>query len=124
MSKSTRMNPTQVKARRRARVRARIHGTAARPRLTVFRSLRGMYVQLINDDAGVTIASAHAKTTPTGDAGGRTGKVATAYLLGSSIAKQAKAAGVDAIVFDRAGYRYHGRVAAVAEGARDGGLNF
>ena len=116
--------PTQIKERRRARVRSRIHGTAARPRLTVFRSLRGMYVQIINDDTGTTIASAHTKTDATGDAGDRTGKTAAAYLVGRAVAEKAKAAGVESIVFDRAGYLYHGRVEAVAAGARDAGLTF
>ena len=117
-------NPTQIKERRRARVRSRIHGTSLRPRLTVFRSLRGMYVQIINDETGTTIVSAHTKTDATGDAGDRKGKTASAYLIGKAIGEKAKAAGVNTVVFDRAGYVYHGRVAAVAAGARDAGLTF
>ncbi len=117
------LTPTQKKARRRARVRSRISGTAARPRLTVFRSLRGMYAQIINDETGTTLASVHSKNV-SGDAGERTGKVAAAYLVGKTLAEAAKAAGVETVVFDRAGYQYHGRVQAVADGARDGGLIF
>jgi large subunit ribosomal protein L18 len=112
------------RARRKARSRAQIHGTAMRPRLAVFRSLRGVYAQLINDDAGTTLVSAYSKTDTAGDAGERTGKVAAAYRVGLSIAAKAKEAGVQSIVFDRSGYKYHGRVQAVAEGARDGGLEF
>ena len=109
--------------RRRARVRARVSGTATRPRLSVFRSARGMYVQLIDDDAGKTLASVHQKTAPrSGDVGERAGKVAAAYLLGKQIAEKAKTAKIARVVFDRGGYAYHGRVQAVADGARDGGL--
>lgn len=115
---------TQKRDVRRARIRARISGTAERPRLSVFRSLRGMYAQLINDTSGKTLASAYSKTIGKGDAGERKGKVAVGYLLGKSIAEKAKTLGVNSVVFDRGGYQYHGRVAAVAEGARDGGLNF
>lgn len=118
------MTSQQKRARRKARSRARMHGTAAQPRLAVFRSLRGIYAQVINDDAGTTIASAYSKTTPTGDAGERTGKVAVSYLVGKALAEKAKAAGVTTVVFDRSGYQYHGRVQALADGARDGGLQF
>lgn len=115
----------QKRLRRRARVRARIVGTATRPRLSVFRSLRGMYVQLIDDASQKTLASAHSKTVaPSADAGERQGKVAVAYALGRAIAAQAKEADITTIVFDRGGYAYHGRVQAVADGARDGGLTF
>ena len=109
--------------RRHARVRSRVSGTAERPRLCVFRSLRGMFVQMVDDVAGKTLLSVHSKTLEKGgDAGERKGKVATAFLLGKAIAEVAKAQNVNTVVFDRGGYKYHGRVQAVAEGAREGGL--
>lgn len=110
--------------RRRIRVRALVAGTASIPRLNVFRSLTGLFLQLIDDTAGKTLVSVNSKKDipSKGDAGERTGKVAEAYLLGRALAEKAKAAGIEDIVFDRAGYRYHGRVQAVADGARDGGL--
>ncbi len=115
----------QKRARRRARVRSRIIGTAVRPRLAVFRSLRGMYVQLIDDSSSTTLASAHSKKDAAGiDVGERTGKEAVAFALGKSIAEKAKAAHITSVVFDRGGYAFHGRVKAVADGARDGGLTF
>jgi large subunit ribosomal protein L18 len=115
----------QTRERRRARVRAKISGTATRPRLNIFRSLTGMSLQLIDDVAGKTIASVNSKKdVKTGDAGDRKGKVKVAYLLGLALAEKAKANKIETIVFDRAGYLYHGRVKAVAEGARDGGLKF
>ncbi len=109
---------------RRRRVRARVSGVATRPRLNVFRSLTTMYVQLIDDVAGKTLFAVNAKTAEKGDAGERTGKVALAYLMGKTIAKLASQKGITEVVFDRAGYAYHGRVAAVADGAREGGLVF
>jgi len=111
--------------RRRVRVRAIVSGTAARPRLNVFRGLRGMYLQLIDDEAGKTLVSVNSKKdTPKGDAGERTGKQAVSYLLGKALAEKAGAANIKNVVFDRAGYAYHGRVKAAADGARDGGLIF
>jgi large subunit ribosomal protein L18 len=84
-----------------------------------------MYVQLIDDSSQTTLASAHSKTVaPVADVGERTGKVAVAYTLGRAIAEQATKAHITAVVFDRGGYAYHGRVQAVADGARDGGLTF
>jgi large subunit ribosomal protein L18 len=113
------------KVRRQARVRKVIIGSAQRPRLNVFRSLRGMYAQLIDDAKGVTLLSVHSKTdAKAGDAGERTGKIAIAYKLGKRLAEKAQEKGITTVVFDRAGYKYHGRVKAVAEGARDGGLQF
>lgn len=109
---------------RRRRVRARVTGTAARPRLNVFRSLTALYAQLIDDVTGTTLCSVNTKTVQAGDAGERTGKVATAYLMGKTIASLAKQKGISEVVFDRAGYAYHGRVSAFADGARDGGLVF
>lgn len=108
--------------RRRSRVRARISGTADCPRVSVFRSLRGMFVQLIDDVSGKTLASVNSKTVGKGDAGERKGKTAEAYLMGKALAALAAEKKITTVVFDRAGYSYHGRVAAVADGARDGGL--
>ena len=116
---------TQQKRRlRQGRIRARISGTAERPRLNVHRSLLNIFAQLIDDTTGRTVASVHSKTLTKGDAGERKGKTAEAYLVGKKIAELAAAAKITTIVFDRAGFRYHGRVKAVAEGARDGGLQF
>lgn len=114
----------ESRERRRIRVRTRLSGTAERPRLNVYRSLRGIFAQLIDDTNQKTLVSVHSKTVEKGDVGERTGKTAVAYLVGKSLAEKAKAAGITAIVFDRAGYRYHGRVQAIADGARDGGLQF
>ncbi len=115
---------TNNRERRRVRVRARLSGTPARPRLNVFRSNEQMYVQLIDDTTGKTLASVHSKKDASGDAGDRKAKVSVGYQLGVAIAKKAVAAKITSVVFDRAGYKYHGRVKAVAEGARDGGLSF
>ncbi len=111
--------------RRHARVRAVVSGTSSRPRLHVGRSLKGLYVQLIDDTSGKTIVSVNSKKDAgKGDAGERTGKVAVAYLLGKVIAEKAQQEKISTVVFDRGGNAYHGRVQAVAEGARDGGLKF
>ncbi len=119
------MTNEQKRHRRHVRSRSQMVGTAQRPRLSVHRTLRGMFVQLIDDTQGKTLVSVNSKKdTGSGDAGERTGKKAQAYLLGKAVAEKAKAAGIEAIVFDRSGYSYHGRVKALAEGARDGGLQF
>ncbi len=109
----------QKQARRHARVRAKIVGTASRPRLSVFRSNRGMFLQLIDDASGKTIASA---STIEVKAKGK--KVEISKELGKMIAEKAAAKKITAVVFDRGAYKYHGRVQAVAEGAREGGLQF
>ncbi|MBI5728301.1 MAG: 50S ribosomal protein L18 [Candidatus Magasanikbacteria bacterium] len=114
-----------ARQRRRGRVRSRVQGTAACPRLNISRSLRSMFAQLVDDEQGRTLASVHSKrVSNVGDVGERAGKVAVSYLLGRALAERAKAAGITRVVFDRAGYKYHGRVRAVADGARDGGLQF
>jgi large subunit ribosomal protein L18 len=108
--------------RRHLRVRKKITGSAERPRLVVTRSLRHMVVQLVDDTTGRTLASASSMETDLrGEAGDKTVK---ARKVGELVAQRAKTAGIGTVVFDRAGNRYHGRVAAVAEGARDGGLQF
>ena len=109
--------------RRHRRVRKKVHGTAARPRLAVYRSNKHISVQVIDDDAGVTLAAASTVEATQRSLGG--GKnVAAAGRVGELIAERAKAAGVTTVVFDRGGFAYHGRVAAIAEAARASGLEF
>ena len=110
------------RVRRHRRVRKKIMGTAERPRLAVFRSNKHIYVQAVDDLAGATIAAA--STMETNLRGGSTGTVAAAKEVGKLLGERVKAAGVSAVVFDRGGFQYHGRVAAVAEGAREAGLEF
>ncbi|HEY5708423.1 MAG TPA: 50S ribosomal protein L18 [Solirubrobacterales bacterium] len=110
----------QRRLRRRRRVRARVTGTAERPRLSVYRSNRGLFAQLIDDGKGQTIAAVNwiepdLRKLTASDQAKRAGEL---------LAKRAKAAGVESCVFDRGGYQYHGRVRALAEGAREGGLVF
>jgi large subunit ribosomal protein L18 len=112
----------ELRYRRHLRVRRRVAGTGERPRLVVFRSLKHIYAQLVNDDLGVTILSIGDGAEGLAVEG--TGKVARGKAVGKLIAEKAKAAGITRVVFDRAGYRYHGRVQAVADGAREGGLEF
>jgi large subunit ribosomal protein L18 len=109
-----------ARLRRHRRVRARIHGAAERPRLAVFRSNRHIYAQLVDDDSGRTLAAASSVESDVRGAAG--GKKEAAKVVGQLIAQRAKAAGVDRAVFDRGGRLYHGRVASLAEGAREGGL--
>ena len=111
----------EARRRRHRRVRGKVQGTAERPRLVVSRSNRGIAAQLVDDLSGRTVASASwlaVKSSFKGD------KTAQASEVGKLLAKSAKEAGVDAVVFDRAGYLYHGRVKALADGAREGGLQF
>ncbi len=108
---------------RHRRVRKKIHGTAARPRLAVFRSNKHLSLQLIDDEAGRTLASAStAESVLRAEGSGAT--VAAATRLGQLLAERAKAAGISQVVFDRGGFHYHGRVAAVAAAAREAGLEF
>lgn len=124
MSK-TALTKQDKRNRRRNRVRSVIIGTSARPRLNIFRSLKGMYAQIIDDEKSITLVSAHSKMdAKTGEAGERAGKVALSYKVGLRLAEKAKEKGIESVVFDRAGYKFHGRVKAVADGARDGGLQF
>ena len=111
-----------ARKRRHTRVRKRVTGTAARPRLVVSRSTRHLFVQVVDDSAGTTLASA---STMEADLRAFDGdKSAKAKKVGELLAERAKSAGVEAVVFDRGGNKYHGRVAALAEGAREGGLAF
>ena len=111
----------EARLRRHRRVRGKIRGTAERPRLLVFRSNRGIFAQLIDDDAGRTVASASWLTLPKSFKGDKTEQAAE---VGKALAEAAKKAGVEDAVFDRGGYLYHGRVKALADGAREGGLKF
>jgi large subunit ribosomal protein L18 len=104
--------------RRRRRVRAKVRGTAQRPRISVFRSNRGVFLQLIDDEAGRTLAAANWTEPELRDLP----RMEQAARAGALLAERAKAAGIERAVFDRGGYRYHGRVRAIAEGAREGGL--
>ena len=106
--------------KRRRRVRAKVRGSAERPRISVFRSNRGIFAQLIDDDSGRTLASVNWIEPDLKSLG----KMEQAKRAGELLAQRAKAANVETAVFDRGGYRYHGRVKALAEGAREGGLNF
>lgn len=108
--------------RRHLRVRKKVAGTASRPRLVVFRSLKHIYAQLVDDDRGVVLLGVSDRTEGIAVDGG--GKVAKGKATGILLARKAAEAGITTVVFDRAGYRYHGRVKAVADGAREGGLEF
>ena len=106
--------------RRRRRVRSKVRGTAERPRVSVFRSNRGISAQLVDDDAGRTLAA----VAWTEDELRKLSRAEQPKRAGELLAERAKAAGIEQVVFDRGGYRFHGRVAALAEGAREGGLKF
>ena len=108
-----------ARARRHRRVRVKVSGTAERPRLSVFRSLHHTYAQLIDDASGRTVASASTRSTK-----GRANNTDAAVSVGRAIADKAKAVGVTRVVFDRGGYLYHGRVKALADAAREAGLEF
>ena len=108
---------TEKRARRHLRVRKKVAGTPERPRLVVFRSLKHVYAQIVDDQAQRTLMTV-------GDQAMTGSKSEKATAVGKSIAERAKAAGISKVVFDRAGYQYHGRVKAVADGAREGGLEF
>ena len=112
---------SDARVRRHFRVRKSVHGTAHRPRLAVFRSNRYIYAQLIDDDAGRTLASASSRES---SLAGKTLTVETAGDVGKLVAARGKDAGVELAVFDRGGFAYHGRVKALAEAARKGGLKF
>ena len=111
----------EARLRRHRRVRGKIRGTAERPRLLVFRSNRGIFAQLVDDASGKTLAGASWTALPKSFKGDKTEQAAE---VGKALAEAAKKAGVDTAVFDRGGYLYHGRVKALADGAREGGLKF
>jgi large subunit ribosomal protein L18 len=111
--------------RRHRRVRKHLGGTASRPRLAVFRSLRHIQAQLVDDEAGRTLVAASTNEPELRKAGGTAGlSVAAAAAVGKAIAQRASSAGIDTVVFDRGGYLYHGRVRALADAAREAGLRF
>ncbi len=111
----------EARLRRHRRVRGKVRGTSERPRLAVFRSNKGIFAQLVDDDAGKTLAAFSWTNLPTSFKGDKTEQ---ATEVGKRLADAAKQAGVEGVVFDRGGYLYHGRVKALAEGAREGGLSF
>jgi large subunit ribosomal protein L18 len=121
MAKETR---SQARQRRHARVRNKIHGTAARPRLNVYRSNNHIYAQVIDDDAGTTLVSASTVDKQLRSQVDSLSPQEQAQEVGKTVAERARAAGIETVVFDRGGYPYHGRVKALAEGSREGGLTF
>ena len=122
------MNPQKYKGvqrnRRKQRVRKDVFGTAARPRLTVFRSLQNLYAQIIDDEKGVTLCAASTRSKDLRSAVQYGGNIEAAKVVGKSLAEKAKAAGIATVCFDRNGYKYHGRIKALADAAREGGLSF
>ena len=116
---------TNSRLRSKTRIRKKISGTTEIPRLTVYRSLNQMYAQIIDDSTGVTLVAASSLSKEILDEiKSSKGKISKSKLVGSLIAKKAKEKNISSVVFDRNGYRYHGRVQAIAEGAREGGLKF
>ena len=115
------VNKKAMRMKRHVRVRGKVSGTSERPRLNVFRSNANIYAQIIDDVNGVTLVSAN---TLEKDFEGAAGNCEAAKKVGLVLAERAKAKGIEEVVFDRGGYVYHGRVAALAEGAREGGLKF
>jgi len=122
MFKQTTRN--DVRRRIHLRIRKKVRGTTERPRLAIFRSLNHIFAQVIDDDKGVTVASASSLDKETGLGQGSGGNVAGAKVVGAEIAKRAKAKGIEGVVYDRGGYPYHGRVKALADAAREAGLKF
>ena len=115
------LTKTERRARIKKRIRKVVNGTADRPRMAVYRSNKQIYAQLIDDVNGVTVASA---SSVKNDKAQGVPKIDQAKIVGGDIAEKAKSAGIETIVFDRGGYLYHGRVKALAEAAREGGLKF
>jgi large subunit ribosomal protein L18 len=111
----------QARERRHRRIRGKVTGTAERPRLAIYRSNKGIFAQLIDDETGRTLAGASWLGLPKSFKGDKSEQAAE---VGKAIAAAAKKAGIESVVFDRSGYLYHGRVKALAEGAREGGLKF
>jgi len=114
----------QGRKRRHVRVRSRVSGTPARPRLCVFRSLRHIFAQVIDDSSGRTLVTASSLSKEIRESGEKRSKAKVGKEVGVLLAQRAKAQGIEAVTFDRGGYLYHGRVKALAEGAREGGLKF
>ncbi len=114
-------NPRQARINRHARIRAKVKGTPEKPRLCVFRSLNQISAQVIDDIAGNTLVAASSLES---EVKGGKGKVTTATIVGKLVAKRAAEKGISQVVFDRGGYVYHGRIKALADGAREAGLKF
>ena len=114
-----------LRRKRHDRIRLNLAGTSERPRLSVFRSSKHIYAQVVDDTTGRTLAAASSREADLAAArdGDRAGKLGPAHAVGKALAERAKAAGVKAVVLDRGGYQYHGRVRSLAEGAREGGLD-
>lgn len=117
-------NSRRLRVVRHIRVRKKVQGDGARPRLCVFRSLRHIYAQVIDDTTGHTLASASSLEAATGNGPESAAKLATSQSVGKLVAERAKEQGIKEVVFDRGGYKYHGRVKALAEGSREAGLVF
>ena len=122
MSDSTIQNKRDLREKRKARIRFKVSGSSERPRLSVYRSLNHIYAQVIDDATGKTLVAASTLSSELKDGKGK--KRDLAKEVGKLVAKKCQAAQIGAVVFDRNGFNYHGRVAAVAEGAREGGLKF
>jgi large subunit ribosomal protein L18 len=120
----TKDDKNKSRLKRHLRVRKKITGTTERPRLNIFRSAKHMYAQIIDDTTGVTLASASTQDKDLREQVGNGGNVEAAKKVGELIAQRAKAKGLDKVVFDRGGYLYHGRVQALADAAREAGLEF
>ncbi len=122
------MKATELKTKRRMRrkhvIRDRVTGTCERPRLTVFRSLKNLYAQIIDDEKGVTLCEASSRSKELQKAISSGGNIAAAKAVGAALAERAKAKDIGEVCFDRNGYRYHGRVKALADAAREAGLKF
>ena len=122
MSASTNVKKQELRLRRKAHIRKKVEGSQERPRLSVYRSLNHIYAQVIDDTSGKTLAAASTLSPELKDGKGK--KRELAKEVGKLVAKKCQAAQIAAVVFDRNGFMYHGRIAAVAEGAREGGLKF
>lgn len=120
----TKLDKNKERLRRHTRVRNKLNGTEERPRLSIFRSLSHIYVQIIDDQKGITLASANSMEKALRQNLKGKSKLDQAYMIGQEVANRAKAKGISAVVFDRGGYIYTGRVKKVADGAREAGLEF
>lgn len=121
---ATKSHKLVQRLRRKAHTAKKIHGTSERPRLAIFRSNAHIYAQVIDDDRGTTLAAASTLTAEVKTGLGEVDKKGAAKLVGKAVAAKALAAGVTKVVFDRSGFQYHGRVASLADGAREAGLDF
>ena len=117
-------NARKLRLARHIRVRRKVVGTAQRPRLCVFRSIKDIYVQVVDDSRGTTLVSASSREPEIKSSAAKLPKTEMSKLVGAAIAERARKLGTTTVVFDRGGYQYHGRVKALAEGAREGGLIF